>query len=50
MPPVLLRFGRDLTAEAEAGRLPPVVGRRDEMLQVVQGAAPADQEQPGPDR
>jgi ATP-dependent Clp protease ATP-binding subunit ClpC len=34
-PLALLRYGRDLTAEAEAGRLPPVVGRRDEMLQVV---------------
>ena len=35
VPPVLLRYGRDLTAEAEAGRLPPVIGRHDEMLQVV---------------
>ncbi len=35
VPAVLLRYGRDLTAEAEAGRLGPVVGRRDEMLQVV---------------
>jgi ATP-dependent Clp protease ATP-binding subunit ClpC len=34
VPPVLLRYGRDLTAEAEAGRLPPVVGRHDEMLQL----------------
>jgi len=35
VPAVLLRYGRDLTAEAEAGRLGPVIGRRDEMLQVV---------------
>jgi ATP-dependent Clp protease ATP-binding subunit ClpC len=35
VPPVLLRYGRDLTAEAEDGRLGPVIGRRDEMLQVV---------------
>ena len=35
VPAVLLRFGRDLTAEAEAGTLGPVIGRRDEMLQVV---------------
>ncbi len=35
IPPILLRHGRDLTAEAEAGRLPPVIGRQDEMLQVV---------------
>ena len=35
LPAVLLRFGRDLTAEAEAGTLGPVIGRRDEMLQVV---------------
>jgi ATP-dependent Clp protease ATP-binding subunit ClpC len=31
----LLRYGRDLTAEAAAGRLRPVIGRRDELLQVV---------------
>ncbi|MCC7372807.1 MAG: ATP-dependent Clp protease ATP-binding subunit [Chloroflexi bacterium] len=35
VPAVLLRFGRDLTAEAEAGLFGPVVGRHDEMLQVV---------------
>jgi ATP-dependent Clp protease ATP-binding subunit ClpC len=35
VPPILLQYGRDLTAEAEAGRLPPVIGRQDEMLQVV---------------
>ena len=35
VPPVLLRYGRDLTTEAEAGRLGPVIGRREEMLQVV---------------
>jgi ATP-dependent Clp protease ATP-binding subunit ClpC len=32
---MLLRYGRDLTAEAEAGGLPAVIGRDDEMLQVV---------------
>jgi ATP-dependent Clp protease ATP-binding subunit ClpC len=31
----LLRYGRDLTAEAKAGRLRAVIGRRDEMLQTV---------------
>jgi ATP-dependent Clp protease ATP-binding subunit ClpC len=35
VPSILLRYGHDLTAEAEAGRLPPVVGRHDEMLQLV---------------
>jgi ATP-dependent Clp protease ATP-binding subunit ClpC len=35
MPPALLRYGRDLTAEAEAGTLGPVIGRHDEMLRVV---------------
>jgi ATP-dependent Clp protease ATP-binding subunit ClpC len=35
VPSVLLRYGRDLTAEAEAGKLGPVVGRRDEMLHIV---------------
>ena len=35
VPPMLLRFARDLTADAEAGRLPPVIGRDDELLQVV---------------
>ncbi|MGE3913227.1 MAG: AAA family ATPase, partial [Chloroflexota bacterium] len=35
VPAVLLQYGRDLTAEAEAGTLPPVIGRESEMLQVV---------------
>jgi ATP-dependent Clp protease ATP-binding subunit ClpC len=35
VPPILLRFGRDLTAQAEAGALQPVVGRDAELLQLV---------------
>ena len=34
--PALDRFGRDLTAEARAGRIDPVVGREDEIAQVVE--------------
>ena len=34
--PALDRFGRDLTAEAGAGRIDPVVGREDEIAQVVE--------------
>ena len=34
--PALDRFGRDLTAEAGAGRIDPVVGREDEIGQVVE--------------
>ncbi|MFA7053992.1 MAG: ATP-dependent Clp protease ATP-binding subunit [Kiritimatiellia bacterium] len=36
---LLDRFGRDLTAEARAGKLPPVIGRRKELLQVIQTLA-----------
>src|SRR5687767_14500764 len=32
----LEKFGRDLTAEAEAGRLDPVIGRDDEIRRVIQ--------------
>ncbi|MCD8077744.1 MAG: ATP-dependent Clp protease ATP-binding subunit [Lachnospiraceae bacterium] len=35
-PGVLERFGRDLTEEAQAGRLDPVIGRREEIEQIVQ--------------
>jgi ATP-dependent Clp protease ATP-binding subunit ClpC len=34
--PRLNRFGRDLTAEAKAGRLDPVIGREDEVAQVLE--------------
>jgi ATP-dependent Clp protease ATP-binding subunit ClpC len=34
--PMLNRFGRDLTAEARAGRLDPVIGRDDEVAQVLE--------------
>jgi ATP-dependent Clp protease ATP-binding subunit ClpC len=34
--PALDRFGRDLTAEARAGRIDPVVGREDEIAQVIE--------------
>ncbi|HET6864648.1 MAG TPA: ATP-dependent Clp protease ATP-binding subunit [Solirubrobacteraceae bacterium] len=34
--PALDRFGRDLTAEAEAGRIDPVIGRDEEIGQVVE--------------
>lgn len=36
---LLDRFGRDLTAEARAGKLPPVIGRRKEILQMIQTLA-----------
>ena len=32
----LEQFGRDLTAEAEAGRLDPVIGRDEEIRRVIQ--------------
>ena len=32
--PMLNRFGRDLTAEARAGRPDPVIGRDDEVAQI----------------
>jgi len=34
--PWLDKYGRDLTAEASAGRLGPVIGRREEILRVLQ--------------
>ncbi len=34
--PALDQFGRDLTAEAQAGRIDPVIGREDEIAQVVE--------------
>ena len=34
--PALDRFGRDLSAEAQAGRIDPVIGREDEIAQVVE--------------
>jgi ATP-dependent Clp protease ATP-binding subunit ClpC len=34
--PALDKFGRDLTAEARAGRIDPVIGREDEIEQVVE--------------
>jgi ATP-dependent Clp protease ATP-binding subunit ClpC len=34
--PALDEFGRDLTAEANAGRIDPVIGREDEIAQVVE--------------
>jgi len=37
--PYLDRYGRDLTQEARAGRLGPFVGRRQELLQVIQTLA-----------
>ncbi len=37
--PFLDRFGRDLTKEAREGKLGPVVGRRNEILQVIQTLA-----------
>jgi ATP-dependent Clp protease ATP-binding subunit ClpC len=37
--PFLDRFGRDLTKEAREGKLGPVVGRRKEILQVIQTLA-----------
>ena len=37
--PFLDRFGRDLTKEASEGRLGPVIGRRKEILQVIQTLA-----------
>jgi len=37
--PFLDRYGRDLTAEAKAGKLGPIIGRRKEILQVIQTLA-----------
>ncbi len=43
---LLERFGRDLTAEARAGKLPPVIGRRKEILQVIQTLARSKKNNP----
>ncbi|MCX6083094.1 MAG: ATP-dependent Clp protease ATP-binding subunit [Chloroflexi bacterium] len=37
--PTLERFGRDLTGEAHAGKLGPFIGRRKELLQIIQTLA-----------
>lgn len=37
--PTLDRFGQDLTQEAREGRLGPIIGRRDEILQVIRTLA-----------
>jgi ATP-dependent Clp protease ATP-binding subunit ClpC len=44
--PVLDRFGRDLTALARRGELPPVIGRRAELLALVQTLARAGKSNP----
>ena len=44
------RFGRDLTADAKAGRLDPVIGRDEEIRRVIQVLSRRTREQPGPDR
>ncbi len=44
--PMLDRFGRDLTALARRGELPPVVGRRAELLALVQTLARAGKSNP----
>jgi len=36
---LLEQFGKDLTEEARAGRIPEIIGRRDEILQTVQALA-----------
>ena len=42
----LERYGRDLTREAREGRLSPVIGRRKEILQVIQTLARASKNNP----
>jgi ATP-dependent Clp protease ATP-binding subunit ClpA len=42
----LVQFGRDLTAEARAGKLSPVIGRRKEILQVIQTLARSTKSNP----
>ncbi len=44
--PLLDRFGRDLTKEAREGRLGPIVGRRKELLQIIQTLARASKNNP----
>ena len=43
---MLERFGRDLTKAATEGRLPPVIGRRPEILQVIQTLARSSKNNP----
>ncbi len=44
--PFLDKFGRDLTKEAREGRLGPIVGRRKELLQVIQTLARSSKNNP----
>ncbi|MBI5563146.1 MAG: ATP-dependent Clp protease ATP-binding subunit [Deltaproteobacteria bacterium] len=44
--PYLDRFGRDLTREASEGKLGPFIGRRKELLQVIQTLARASKNNP----
>ena len=46
----LERYGRDLTRDAEKGKLDPVIGRDDEIRRVVQVLVAPHEEQPGADR
>ena len=48
--PALDQFGRDLTAEARAGRIDPVIGRDTEIEQVIEALSRTAQEQRGADR
>ena len=43
---MLERFGRDLTQAAAEGKLPPVIGRRPEILQVIQTMARSSKNNP----
>ena len=44
--PALDAYGRDLTREAEQGKLGPFVGRRDELLQIIQTLARSKKNNP----
>ena len=44
--PMLDKYGRDLTREAEQGGLGPFVGRRDELLQIIQTLARSKKNNP----
>lgn len=44
--PTLERFGRDLTEEARAGKLGPFIGRRKELLQIIQTLARSSKNNP----
>lgn len=44
--PTLERFGRDLTSEARAGKLGPIIGRRKELLQIIQTLARSTKNNP----